>query len=359
MKVLPILCMALCLFLITSCSKDESISTTAPLEFETTTETTDFTTTVELIDPSFCASGNRFTEMEIFNGNQIASRFDIQYGRALNWQGNMEDLLFDIYLPRRAADDLSLRPAIVLIHGGGFKSGNKAVLRTTCELFAKRGFVAITVGYRLGWDLSDPSDQQKAAYRANQDANAAMRFIVRNASQAGINTDQLFIGGSSAGAITALNVTYLDQAEWNAVVPGIETELGGLFTSGNNLTNTYTIQGVFNNWGATYRDAIQVDEMVPTISFHGALDNVVPINDDGTGFGGSIMINQLLTANGVCSELNVKPDGGHGIYKDASGTIFRVGRASCFFRSVLCNNCVSNVFLTRVEPDCSTDVPVN
>jgi hypothetical protein len=108
--------------------------------------------------------------------------------------------------------------------------------------------------------------------------------------------------------------------------------------------NTYTIKGVFNNWGGAVESEIDMDEMLPTISFHGELDTTVQIDSDNTfanyTLNGSRALHDVLIANNICSELTVDTTGGHGIYRNAS-SVFRAQRASCFFKSVFCNNCTN------------------
>ena len=61
-----------------------------------------------------------------------------------------------------------------------------------------------------------------------------------------------------------------------------------------------------------------------------------------------------LVENNVCSELTVDPTGGHGIYnEDEAGRIFRLSRASCFFKSVFCKECGTLSLQSQVEPNCS------
>ncbi|MEM1322517.1 MAG: T9SS type A sorting domain-containing protein [Bacteroidota bacterium] len=312
----------------------------------------------------FCTTDNRFTEQEFFTDSQITSRLDVTYGSAVDWQGNTVDLKMDVYFPKFGVDPLAERPFIMMIHGGGFKGGTKEGMANYCTAFAKRGFVAATIQYRLGWDQTNPSDQILASYRAHQDANAALRFVVRHASKARIDTDWLFIGGSSAGSVTSLNAIYVSQQEWEAIVPGITALLGPLNSSGNNINTTFDLQGIFNNWGMTLDGALDPADMIPSVAFHGVLDGVTPIGTvagfpGGPLYSGSGTIHNYLLANDVCSELTVDSMGRHGIYRGIDGEIFRVSRATCFFKSVFCDNCVSNYFVDSVAADCSTPIPTS
>jgi acetyl esterase/lipase len=100
----------------------------------------------------------------------------------------------------------------MMVHGGGFISGNKDNMAKFCQRFADSGFVAATVEYRMGWTVRDPiskgktqlNTQMAASYRANQDVNAAMRYIVSKANYYAIDTNKIFVGGASAGALATL-----------------------------------------------------------------------------------------------------------------------------------------------------------
>ncbi len=304
-------------------------------------------------DTYTCIDNNRFTEADFFTEGEIDYEYDINYGSAIDWLGNETELLFDVYYPRMELDSLALRPAIITIHGGGFQGGSKEGWRNECLEFAKKGFVAFTIKYRLGWNTSEPTDQLNAIYRANQDARAALRFIVANAEEYGVDPDLLFIGGSSAGAINSLNTVYTSQEDWNNFLPDIEDRLGSLNTSSNELTNSFKLNAVYNNWGAAFKPYVQAEEMVPMISFHGDMDQTVPVDSGENGLIGSRLLSQELQQNGICSDLTIEPGGGHGIYRDADGIAFRVGRASCFFKSVMCENCNDFYAEEKVEPDCS------
>lgn len=305
----------------------------------------------------YCTQDNRFTEVEYFSDNQISSDLDVVYGSAQDYYGFVQDLKFDIYYPADSVETLIERPFILLIHGGSFLMGQKSDWENDCKEFAKRGFVAATMSYRLGYGYSSQTEQIQAVYRAHQDANAAMRHIVNEAATYKIDTSWLFIGGGSAGAYTALNSAYVSQSEWNGFFPGISNLLGDLDTSGNNLTNTYSYKGIYNNWGAVLISAMQTNEMIPTISYHGMQDGVVSIGYSQNGYvGGSAIINDVLLQNNICSELNVDSLGGHGIFGAGTtqGDKLRTERAVCFYKSVFCSNCSSQYITEPLQANCAT-----
>jgi len=308
----------------------------------------------------YCTVDDRFTEVEFFASNEISGTENLTYATdVLDWNGNLQDLEMDVYYPSAESETLSSRPFVLLLHGGGFQNGNKNLMEDYCIGLAQRGFVAATMNYRLGWDTSVPTEQVKAGYRVQQDANAALRYIVEHAASYDIDTDWMFIGGQSAGSIASLFTVYVDQAEWDVNFPGIEAELGSLYTSGNIYTHTFDLQGVFNNWGMTFELSPDPSELVPTISFHGALDGIVPIGNSSIehiDFIGSNLIHEVLLDNGVCSELMVDPNGDHGILTNSAGLELRLGRASCFFKSVFCDDCNSELLTDPVAANCSPTI---
>src|SRR5271165_2053490 len=88
-------------------------------------------------------------------------------------------------------------------------------MQSHCQILADSGFVVASINYRLGWRAGnttcggDSASEMRAGYRAVQDANAALRFLVANDVAFGVDTGWVFIGGSSAGSIVALNTSYI------------------------------------------------------------------------------------------------------------------------------------------------------
>ncbi len=300
----------------------------------------------------YCEIENRFTQSDYFSLLEIDSITNVQYGTANDFLGTSQNLKMDLYFPKESVDELDKKPFILLIHGGGFYSGDRSHKKAECIKFAQNGFVTATISYRLDWDDTNPFGITKAIYRAQQDAEASLRFLTNHADDYGIDTSWMFIGGSSAGAITANNVVYSDQSEWNSIYLGIETDQGSIKTSGNTLTDQFTLKGVFNNWGAVPLRVVEPSELIPQIAFHGELDDVVGI-DTLTGLMGSRSIHEVLEENGICSDLSVDPIGGHGIYIDLEGLVFRTQKTSCFFKNIMCDECSSIYTTDKVDPACT------
>lgn len=116
------------------------------------------------------------------------------------------DLAMDIYLP--VGDGASSRPLLLMMHGGSFFVGNKAEKGQAgwCEYFASLGYVAVSIDYRLGYHASK-RDVLAAEQRALEDADAALCYLLARKDLC-IDPDRIFAAGTSAGAITALNLAF-------------------------------------------------------------------------------------------------------------------------------------------------------
>ncbi len=138
---------------------------------------------------------------------------DIVYGTAVNHQGQTINLLADVYRP--TGDSATGRPLIIWVHGGGFSGGNKTSPEIVDQAtqFALKGYVTASISYRLRpGGCGVPSQCLPAILDARTDAQNAVRFFRTHAATYGIDPDRIAIGGTSAGAITALGVAYGSDA---------------------------------------------------------------------------------------------------------------------------------------------------
>nr|WP_283250906.1 alpha/beta hydrolase [Rhabdothermincola salaria] len=98
----------------------------------------------------------------------------------------------DAYLPRDGRTD---RPALVMVHGGGWEGGDKDAYGELAEKAATdQGWAVFSVNYRL--DDSDPTAWPDEV----EDVNTAVRFVADNAQRFGIDPSQMMLMGGSAGA---------------------------------------------------------------------------------------------------------------------------------------------------------------
>lgn len=221
---------------------------------------------------------------------------DVRYATARRFSGNEDTLAMNVWYPLN--DNATARPLVVWVHGGGFTGGSRNEMNARCELWAKRGYVAATVSYRLGFYGPPPLDPPfsydtaeviRACYRAVQDSRTALKYLVINAARYKIDTSRVVVGGTSAGAITALHVAFVDPSDVLPValdsiadvVRGFDRikrpSLGSL--SGASYLNTPlpSIKAVVNIFGAlTDLQLLNGSAFVPVYSYHQRADPVVP-----------------------------------------------------------------------------------
>lgn len=221
----------------------------------------------------------RYGEEVLFDSSEVMVAEDVIYGNAPHFlSGANVELKMDIYYPNPDLDPVEERPVVLLVHGGSFMAGNKAAMAYQCMELARRGYVAATASYRLGWDCGGTdflgicafcgglqADLRKAAYCAVQDSRAAIRFLMDESATYDIDEDWLFIGGESAGSITTLHAAYWTQDYADAFIPGFSATAGGLDESGNESTTSYQIRGVLNTCGGVSNIAMVQDNPLPNI----------------------------------------------------------------------------------------------
>jgi acetyl esterase len=91
------------------------------------------------------------------------------------------------------------RPAVVLIHGGGWSNGNPDQWFPQCRYFALRGLVAASVQYRLRTESVDVDG-------CLADCKSAIRYLRRHATELGIDPQKIAVVGESAGGHLAAAV---------------------------------------------------------------------------------------------------------------------------------------------------------
>ena len=212
----------------------------------------------------------------------------LQYGEAPDENGVPERLLLDLYQPE--GDLLARRPAIVWVHGGGFSAGSRAGEADNATSFAKRGYVTVSISYRLR--VGNIGD---AINDAQHDAQAAVRWLRRHADELGVDPDRIAIGGTSAGAITALLVGNHAEDPGTSGNPGFRSDVQAAVS--------------ISGFGGHYSPGD-----APAILFHGTADNVLPYAlAVGT-------CDEIRRVGNVC-ELHTYEGAGHNLFATARADI--------------------------------------
>jgi acetyl esterase/lipase len=146
---------------------------------------------------------------------------DIVYGK-----GGDTELKLDLALPEGDGPF----PALVFIHGGAWRSGKRTDLDSTIEVFARRGFVAVTVEYRLVPAATFPAQIE--------DCKAAVRWLRANAKKYHVDADHVGAIGFSAGGHLACLL-------------GTTTKDDGLEGKGGNAEQSSRVQAVVSFFGPT------------------------------------------------------------------------------------------------------------
>jgi acetyl esterase/lipase len=187
----------------------------------------------------------------------VTEQRGVVYGSAVDFDGERQELALDLYRPERRARP---RPAIIWVHGGGFTFGDRVYMTPHARAFAERGYVSATITYRLADDgeLAQVGFA-RAIEAAQHDAQAAVRWMRRHARRLGVDPSRIYIGGHSAGAITALEVGVSREDPGNSGNPGYSSRVDGAIS----------IAGLMV-------DHTQIDRRdAPMLLFHGTADTTV------------------------------------------------------------------------------------
>jgi acetyl esterase/lipase len=222
----------------------------------------------------------------------------------------------DIVRPR--AGSSTPRPAVLLVHGGGFRAGTKESYIGLAVKLAEHGYTAATITYRLA-----PRNQFPAPL---EDSKAAVRFLRANAAKYGIDPEHIGALGGSAGAHLVLMLGLTEG------VPEFEG-------SGPNREQSSRVQCVVDEYGPTdftqsYAKSVDAADVLPQFlggdlkndrmahmrssPLNWVTPNAAPIlaihgtADTYVAYEQSLWLIEKLIAAGVPAELQTISGAGHG-----------------------------------------------
>jgi acetyl esterase/lipase len=224
-------------------------------------------------------------------------------------------LLLDLYLPKEASAELL--PAVIWVHGGGWKNGSKKNCKASW--LAAEGFAVASINYRL---------TDAGVWPAQiDDCYAAVRWLRRNAGPHGIDPSAIGAWGSSAGGhLVALMATrpYPGKEQVSSRVQAVCDWFGpaDLLTMPPNVVgNGRTEADVADSNGARLLDGTVRDQPekardasalhhvsegdTPVLIMHGEKDPGVPLEQ-------SARFHKALVSAGVPVSFHVVEGAGHG-----------------------------------------------
>jgi acetyl esterase/lipase len=216
------------------------------------------------------------------------------------------DLLLDLYLPTGGGEQ---RPAVVLVHGGGFiqQSRSDVGIVQMARALAARGIVAASIDYRLLDTRPEPSPRvaalidavpavptAPAQVAAIEDTLTAIDYLREHAKRWRVDPDRIGLIGSSAGAFTVDAVAYaLDDHDIAAPeVAFVGSLWGGLILAAPGGSEAQPV------------DQVEAGEAA-LFAVHGDADSTVPVAQ-------SDVLVAAADAAGIPNEYHRIPRGGHG-----------------------------------------------
>ncbi len=258
---------------------------------------------------------------------------NVVYGSGMShdgWGGPVIDTIaleLDVYAPDNQEEG---RPALVVIHGGGFFGGSNEQ-RAFVELsnqYASRGWVVFSINYRLAaqrgtvpasWldsvqflpQGSNPN-QALAMYPANRDAKAALRWVTSQADQYRIDVNHVSVLGGSAGACMAIAMGASNGGDYVTELSVMQDPT----LQSTNLSESFQVQTVLDFWGGRASvDALSAlddeerfdSDNAPLMIVHGTADPTVDYAE-------ATSLDATYNANGIPCTLYPIENGGHGIW---------------------------------------------
>ena len=212
---------------------------------------------------------------------------DIQEIKNIEYKNvNGKSLQLDIYKPKNLS---AAAPLLVFIHGGGWRSGNRADYLVYLIAFARKGYVTATVSYRFLKDAPYPA--------CAEDITDAVQWFYKNGGSYGYDPDRIALIGGSAGAHLALLVAYnwkkggtlpdtgADSVSPHSIKAVVDIYGPTDFTTEFSRTNS-TVTGFL---AKSYKEAPELyveaspihylnKHNPPTMILHGTSDQIVPIS---------------------------------------------------------------------------------
>jgi acetyl esterase/lipase len=232
---------------------------------------------------------------------------NVTYLTASNFEAKV-----DLFVTRTPDKPL---PTMVYIHGGGWTGGTKESRNVAVLPYLDMGMNVVNVEYRLARVAQAPA--------AVEDCRCALRWVIQNAKQYGIDVNRIVVSGESAGGHLALTTGMLPASAGldrqcpgpdNLKVAAIVNWYG--ISDVNELLDGPNMKTYAVAWLGSATDREQIAKRVspltyvraglpPIFTIHGDADPTVPYTQ-------SVRLHKALSDAGVANELLTIPGGKHG-----------------------------------------------
>ncbi|MEI6715229.1 MAG: alpha/beta hydrolase [Verrucomicrobiota bacterium] len=248
---------------------------------------------------------------------------NISYGTAAG-----QSLLLDVAVPKDGSK--TPRPAVILVHGGGWVEGDKNAVRWLLEGIAREGYVSFAVNYRL---MKDAQNRWPAQL---DDVQRAVRWIRAHSAEYGVDPKKIGAYGHSAGGhLVALLATMdtrdntdqelaahssrvqcvVDMSGPAELRRGFPKTLGGRDNGWVQFLIENLMGGTIEQRPEAYREASPISHVdsnsAPFLIFHGRNDTVVPVQQ-------SEWLHEAIQKSGGVSTLIVFDGEGHEFQQQAN-----------------------------------------
>lgn len=210
----------------------------------------------------------------------VQETLGIEYGRVGD-----RSLQLDLYKPKAVEGRV---PGLIFIHGGAWSGGSREIYKVYTTAYASKGFVAVTISYRLSGVAPFPA--------AIEDVKCAIRWMKKHAAENHVDPDRIAVIGGSAGGHLSMLAGYTGgETRWN--------QSGGNEGVDSTVRAVVNLYGVYDMTTPFAREAGPVKRFMgnksyaeasdlytqsspshwlkpgapPTLILHGTIDEVVPI----------------------------------------------------------------------------------
>ena len=222
---------------------------------------------------------------------EVNVKSDIKYGEAVNDKDILQPLLMDMYYTGELSG--KKRPAIIFVHGGGFRTGDKqqAMYIKMCRAFAEAGYISFSVNYRVS---THGKITLPVLNNTLNDVLLAFRWILEHSDEYGVDPAKMLIAGDSAGGGIVVNMAYSNEGR--ELIAGCIDLWGGLPFSHS--------EPDVDRYGQPVNYNPIPSGVPPTCIFHSKGDDIIPVAT-------SINLANELKEKGIVHEIHLLNSADH------------------------------------------------